>query len=1011
MSTHSSFTTTFIKRPVLSTVISLFIVMFGIISYTKLAVREFPKIHATAVNIRTTFPGADAKLMESFVTNPLEKSIATVEGLDTLSSSSSQNSCTIQANFQLGYDLNVALNDINGRISSVRWRLPKDINDPVIEKNDPNARPTMYIGFFSDHIKPSTITEYLMDAVQPRLETLPGVGEAKLFGEREYAMRIWLNPKKLAAYQITLSDVRHALERNNVRIPAGTLNSKSSQFNVSFKGDLETEKQFNDLIISTRNNKLIRIKDIGYAKLGVKDDDFSVNIEGKKGIVIGIIPKINANPLSVAQYVRSVLKKIKLALPQGLSSYTLWDSSIFIEKSIEEVKKTLFETAFFVIVVMFLFLGSFRVLLVPAIVIPISLIGAFGLMWLMGFTINTLTLLAMVLAIGMVVDDAIVVVENIYRHLEKGESIMDAAIIGVREIRMAVISMTLTLAAVYAPIGFTTGLSGILFKEFAFSLAGAVILSGIVALTLSPMMCTRVMSAETLQKPLPQRIHGFFSKLSHAYKTLLTFILRRLRWGVVAVGLLSLAITYALFMMIPKELGPAEDIGLVLSVIQGPASANIQFTEKNTQKLAEIFNQVPEKLVYGIINGYPSGPNSAMAFLALKPWKKRKRSINQVIYSMMGPMLSLPGVLAFPINPYSLPGQVGTFPIEIILKSPGSHQQLHQVLQKFLAAMHKIPFLTNIDTSLKLDKPEFDVNIHRNLAGMLGISMGDVGDALSLALGEPLFNRFVINDRSYYVIPQLDVPYQKTPDSIKHLYLRSQSGQLVPLSSFTTIKEVTRARSLSHFQQMNSATVTASTFPPGLPISLALKEIDKAAQKVLPKDVSYDFGGKTREFVKNRGTMLSLFLYAMLFIYLTLSAQFESFRDPLIVITTVPLSTLGALIALYLTGGTINVYTNIGLVTLIGLISKHGILMVEFANQLREKGLPKLDAIVQSATTRLRPILMTTLAMILGAFPLALAAGAGAVSRQQIGWAIVGGMSIGTLFSLFVIPAFYLTLS
>lgn len=1000
-----SFTDLFIKKPVFATVLSLVILLFGIVSYFKLPLRQFPEIDATTVNITTTFPGASPELMESQVTTPLENAIAGVEGLDYIKSSSTQGSSNITANFKLGYNINAAVADVMSAVNSVRWQLPQAVNDPVISKQDPNSMPILFVAFTNPNMKPVEINDYLTRVVQPTLSTLPGVGEAKVFGELTYAMRLCLNPYEMTAKGITLDDVMHSMQQNNLQAPTGQIQNKWQQYNTTIASDLTTTDQFNNLVIKQQNGSLLRLSSIGHAELSTPEQTKMGIMDGKPTNVMGIIPRTDANPLDVAALVKKQLQEMQTQFPHGMEYHVVWDNSKFISASISEVEHTIFEAVICVILVIFLFLGSFRTVMIPLVTIPLSLIGVCGLMYLMNYSLNTITFLAFVLAIGMVVDDAIVVSENIHRHIESGKKRFDAALIGAWEIRFAIIAMTLTLAAVYLPIIFTEGLTGALFKEFAFTLAATVIISGFIALTLSPMMCSKVLPEQGKEGKLEHKISAVTNKLAGYYDRVLHRVLK-IRPVVLGIVVVILASCYFMYVSTPEELAPAEDMGAILTIMTAPSAANLDYTKKYALEVNDIFKTVPSGVYRMMILGIPNGVNSAIAFLTLKPWAERSQSVEQIIASLFPKLSKITGLQAFPVNPFKLPGSEGLQAISFVIKTTGSYNQLDDVVKKIQEAAEKNPALVNVNNDLKIDQPQYSITINRNLAGQLGVSMQSIGNTVNMALGQPQFNRFTMNGRSYYVIPQIEKQYRATPDDLYNLNVRTVTGQLVPLSSFVKISQAIVPQSLNHFQQMRAATISANAAP-GHTMGQALAALEQLAKQYMTPNMQYDFSGQSRQFIEASGTMLMTFVFAILFIFLVLSAQFESFRDPLIVMFTVPLSTAGALLLLKLSGGTINIYTQIGLVTLVGLISKHGILMVEFANKLQEEGEGIKQAIINAARIRLRPILMTTAAMVLGALPLALASGAGAQSRHQIGVVIIGGMFFGTIFTLFVVPTMY----
>lgn len=1008
------FTDVFIKKPVFSSVLSLILLLIGIKSYHSLQVRQYPKIASSVVTISTAYYGAAANIMESFVTTPLENSLSGIDGVDFITSSSTTGSSDISVFFNLGYDINQAITNVSNAVSSKRYLLPKEIQDPIISKDDPNSQPILFIPFMSTVLLPEQMTDYLVRSVQPQISTLPGISRSMIYGQRQYAMRVWLNPQEMAAYGVTGSDIANALNNNNIQTAAGKISTQWQEFSVLANTDLNTPEQFNNLVIKNVNGRFVRLKDIGYAQLGPADDSVSVSINGKSAMVLAVIPQSSANPIEISKEIRNIFPSIQQFLPKGMYGEIMYDASKFISTSIKEVYRTIFEATVFVIIVIFMFLGSIRNALIPIITIPLSIVGVCGLMLAMGYSINTLTLLAWVLAIGLVVDDAIVVLENIHRHIENGLTPFNAAITGAREIGFAIIAMTLTLAAVYTPIGFVTGLTGALFREFAFTLAGAVIISGFVALTLSPMMCSKLLKHSNTKKAgLPEKIDKVFNILMNKYKNLLRKALDRKQWVIVFAAIIYLG-CYGLYSTLSNELAPKEDEGYFMSIVSGPSNANLDYTISQTKQLEKIFQQVPEQIGFGFINGFGGtlAPNSAFAFLILKNWEDRHRSVDQIIFSLFPQFMGLPGVRAFPFNPSQLPGSSGNTPVEFVLKTTGSFAELNNAVQNLIQIAQKNnPRLLNIDSDLKMDQAQVNVDFNRNKAADLGIPMSDINTTLNMALAQPVVSRFNINGRSYDVIPRLLSQYRTQPSQLMELNVRTSNGNLVPLSTFSTVETITQSPSLNHFQQLRAAKITASLVP-GYTLGDALSYFEKIAKENLPNNIQYDFSGQSRQFIQASGAMEQTFVFAVLFIFLVLAAQFESFRDPLIVIVSVPLSTAGALLTLhFVPGGTLNIYTQIGLVTLVGLISKHGILIVEFANQLQSQGKDKFTAIIESACIRLRPVLMTTCAMVLGALPLALSKGAGAISRSQLGWVIVGGMAFGTLFTLFVVPAVYLYLT
>jgi multidrug efflux pump len=1038
-----SFTDIFIERPVFSWVLSLMLLLFGLMSYNQLTVRQFPQISTTTISVMTSYPGASAELMEGFVTSPLESAIAGVNGIDYMTSSNSKGVSSIIINFKLGTDINIAASEVGDRVNSVRYRLPKEVFDPIIEKQNPNTTPTMYISFASNQLSAEKITDYLKRVVKPRLEGLSGVGEAKIMGPRDYAMRIWLNPELMASHNITPTDVVMALRGNNLQAPSGRINSEYQEYDVTASTDLTTAHQFNRMIVGNDLGHLTRIEDIGKAELGTYNPRASVVMNGMNSVVIGIITRGDANPLEVAAQVKKSLPRMAQSMPGDMKPEIIWDSSKFIAASIWEVKKTIVEATLFVVIVMFLFMGSVRTLTIPLVTIPLSLIGIFSLMLLMGYSLNTITFLAMVLAIGLVVDDAIVVAENIHRHVENGKSPLEAALVGTREIKFAIIAMTITLAAVFAPIGFRGGLTGSLFKEFAFTLAGTVIVSGFIALTLSPMMCSKIMTQKSLEGNFAKRVNSYFNRLEHRYRARLSKVINHRRIFLIAVLPITLTITLLLGAQLfsTQILAPQEDVGAILTIVQGPTGATLPFMEKQTQELAKILNKVPEREALGIINGF-MGVNSAISFLILKPWNERHRGMGEIIGSIFPQLWGLTGVNAFPINPYSLPGSKGLQPVGFVIQTTGDYDHLYKVSEKFIEAAKSNPALINVSSDLKIDKPEIQINVDRDLAGNLGIPMQQFSDAINFAFNESAISQFSMNGLSYDVVTQVSPQFRQNPQNVFGLHVRTATQNLVPLANLVHITERTTPQSLNHFQQMRSATISAS-LAPGYTQSQAISFLEEQSAKLLAENMRCDFSAESRQFLNESHGFIVILGFAIIFIMLILSAQFESFIDPLIVMAAVPLSIMGAFILLIPFGGevsfigkcfmafgaiktagvspglgvfkqfsgTLNIYTWIGILTLVGLVSKHGILIVEFANQLRAQGKSIRESVIEAAGIRLRPILMTTAAIVLGATPLVFAGGAGAISRKEIGLVIIGGMLFGTLMSLFVVPIFYTLLA
>lgn len=998
-----------IRRPVFATVLSLVIVLVGVISYQRLPVREYPKIEEPIVTVTTRYTGASAEIVESQVTRPLEESLAGIEGIDVMSSISRAERSQISIKFKLARDPDDAAADVRDRVGRTRGALPDEIDEPIIAKVEADAQAIIFIAFSSDRHSPLEVSDYADRYVKDQLQTLPGVADVTIFGERKLAMRIWLDYQRLAAYALTAEDVEDALRRQNLEVPAGRIESSQREFTVLSETDLRTPEQFDRLVLKYADGYLVRLGDVARTEIAAVDERRIARFNGRSAVALGVVKQSTANPLDVSKAVRDILPQIRAGVPDGIEVNIGYDSSIFIEESIEAVFTTIGEAVLLVVMVIFLFLRSLRATLVPLVTIPVSLIGAAALIYAFGFSINTLTLLAMVLAIGLVVDDAIVMLENIYRHVEGGMQPLRAALKGSREIGFAIVAMTITLAAVYTPIAFLTGRTGRLFVEFALALAGAVLVSGFVALTLSPMMASKLLKRHERHGRLYMASERGFQAMTRGYRRALTASLGA-RWLVVLVGLTVAASSWVLFGQIKSELAPVEDRGTIVGVMVGPEGATIDYTDSYARRLEKIYAEVPEAARYFVVSGFPTVANG-ISYVGLDPWDERKRSQQEIVKDLAPKMaLAAPGVMAFPNNPASLGQSPRAKPVEFVLLTSAPYSELQGMIDALLAEAQKNPNLLNVDSDLRLDKPELKVAVNRDKIADVGVDVATVGRTLETMLGGRQVTRFKQNGRQYDVIVQVTDQDRRTPDDLSQIYVRGRDGTMIQLSNLVTVQETVAPRELNHFKQLRSATLSTS-LAPGYTVGEALNFLDEAAARVLPSATQVDYSGISREFRESSTGLYVTFLLALAFIYLVLAAQFESFIDPFVIMLTVPLSMTGALLALKLSGGTLNVYSQIGLVTLVGLITKHGILLVEFANQLRAQGRDMQDAVVEAATLRLRPILMTTGAMVLGAVPLALAHGAGAESRQQIGWVIVGGLLLGTLLTLFVVPTAYTLLA
>ena len=1002
------FTDLFIKRPVLATVVSLLIFLVGLESIFHLSLRQYPKTENTVIAVNTAYPGANAQLMEGFITTPIEKSIASAEGVDYITSTSTQGSSSVKAHIRLNFDPNDAFTNVMSQVQSVRNQLPENSENPVINKNTGSQIDLMYLSFDSDAMTPEQTTDYLKRVVQPKLQTLPGIAEAEVLGSRQFAMRIWLKPKKLAAHQLTPSEVTKALKDNNIQSAAGKTKGVYTAYPINPQTGLKTAQQFGQLVVKNDGNSIVHLSDIADVDLGSRSYNANLSFNGERASFIAIKQTPSANPLSVANKVRTALPKVEKKFPKGLSAHIVYDGSRYIQSSIDEVIHTIVEAAFIVVVVIFLFLGSLRAVSVPVVTIPLSLVGVASFMLALGYSINLLTLLAMVLAIGLVVDDAIVVVENLHRHIEAGLPSKDAAIKGAREIAGPVIAMTTTLAAVFAPIGFMGGLTGALFTQFAFTLAGTVIISGVIALTLSPMMCSKVLRKDT-GGSFAEKTNQVFDTIKNVYGRILRNALQyRPAIYIFALGvLISCPLMYA---MTPQKLAPQEDQGSLFVSGTGPKNANIDYMNKFSKQLSDILSNMDSVDAQFIVTGM-GGVNNLFAGAMLTPWDQRPNA-NSVINPKLSKKVSkISGLKAASMSPPPLPGSGGGLPIQFVLTSTGSYTTLAKLSKQIQNKAQDTGQFIFLSRSLKFNNQQVQLHIDRDKVAAAGLNVSNISQLLSGATSGGYINWFSREGRNYRVIPQVQRASRLNPQQLRQIYINTPSNQMVPISTFTNLKYDIQPNKLEHFQQLNSVTIQGLPSP-YVSQGQALTTLQNIADQILPRDVSYNYKGQSRQYMQEGGGLMLTFFFAILIIYLVLSAQFESFRDPLIILVSVPMSIAGALIPLNLGFATVNIYTQIGLVTLIGLISKHGILMVEFGNNLQfEKGLDKFEAICQAAQIRLRAILMTTFAMVFGVIPLILATGAGAVSRFDLGLVIACGMSIGTLFTLFVVPAIYMLIA
>ena len=1002
------FTDLFIRRPVLAMVVSLLILLLGLQGYHQLPMREYPQMETALITVTTLYPGANAETIQSLVTQPLQKNLASAEGIDYMKATSRQNISVISIYGRSGADSDRLFTELLAKVNEVRSKLPREAEDPVLSKVAAETTALMYLSFSSNTMNSAQVTDYLQRVVQPRLATLPGMAGADIIGNRTLAMRLWLDPIKLAGFSLSASDVSQAVSRYNVQSTAGEVTGDYVVTSVHANTQLRTVEDFKAITLRNEQDSQVRLGDVARVEMGSENYDSFSSFNGVPATYISIKPAPDANPLELARQVRELMLDLQSRLPPNLNADIAFDSTQFILASLDGVLITLLEAVLIVVVVVFLFLGSLRAVFIPIITIPLSLIGVMFFMHLMGYSINVLTLLAMVLAIGLVVDDAIVVLENIHRHIEKGLPPFEAAIAGAREVCAPVVAMTITLAAVYAPIGFLQGLTGSLFREFALTQAGAVVISGIVALTLSPMMC-----ALMLRSTHPSR--GFALVLDRSFERLMQRYLRALkkvlsaRPVVMVFALIVLLLIPAMLKFTTSELAPDEDKGVVFMLSHAPQAANLAYLNAYTKDFIPLFKTLAQYQSSFQINGLNGAQYGIGGFL-LKPWEDRDRTQMQVLTQLREKLNSIPGLQVLAFNLPALPGTGEGLPFGFVISTPDDHQSLLELAERVKQRAIDSGKFAYLDSDLAFDRPEVVIDIDRNKAAQMGVSMQDLGLTLSTLLAETEINHFSIDGRHYKVIAQVEQAFRSTPDWLNHYYLKNAKGQLLPLSTLITVsEEQARPRQLNQFQQMNSVVIS------GFPIvgmGDAIDTLRAIVQEEAPPGITFDYSNATRQFVQEGGALWSTFGLALAIIGLVLAAQFESFRDPLVILISVPLSICGALIALFLGWSSLNIYTQIGLVTLIGLISKHGILIVEFANQLRrEHGLTAREAVERAAATRLRPILMTTVATVLGVVPLILASGAGAVSRFDIGLVIATGMSVGTLFTLFVLPCFYTLLA
>lgn len=996
-----------IQRPVFATVINLLIMLAGIMTFKMLTVREFPNVAVPVVNVETYYEGANASIVESQITQKLEESLSGIEGVDFMSSNTVDEKSQITIRFKPSRDIDDASNDVRDRVSRAKKTLPRDADDSVISKVEADADPIIWLALSSSKHNLMEISDYADRFVKDKIEVISGVARVYVVGERRYSMRVWLDNKRMSAFGVTVQDIADALQKQNVEIPSGRIESKDREFTVLAKTELVKPAEFKQIIVKESKSYLVKLGEVAKVEVGPRDDRFLARYNGNSTLGLGVIKQSTANPLDIANDLNTVIKQITKTLPAGMKIQIAYDSTENIRESIKAVSHTLLEAVGLVILVIFLFLRSVRATIIPIVTIPLALIGTFTIMYINHFSINTLTLLAMVLAIGLVVDDAIVVLENIYRHIEKGEKPVQAAINGMREISSAVVAMTITLAAVFLPLSFTEGRIGKLFTEFAVVLAGSVLISGFTALTLSPMMCGRILKHDTAQHgKFYNAIESVLNAISSGYTRILNIALNHAKLILVGI-LVVLGLNVWLFTHLPSELAPKEDRGFAIAIGIAPEGSTKEYTDKYAWNIKPIVEKTPEINRYFYIVGYPNVTRS-IAFLGLKNWDERKRSQDEIVQQLSGQLFGIPGILSFAVSPPSTLEEGGFGgPVSFVVQLSGSHEDLINLSNKFMTKVRANPKLVNVDSTLKIKNPQILIKVNRDKAAVSGISVDTIGRTLNILLGGQQITYFQQNGKQYDVVLRSIDSQRKNPSDVLNIRIRAKNGEMVPLSNFVEMTEGVTPASLNHFNKLRSFTLSAS-LAPGYSLGEALKFLEQSLDDVNTDGVAtYDFDGASRNFMQSSGTLSFVFFIALVVIYLVLAAQFESVIDPFVILLTVPLGVLGALSLMKLFGASLNVFSQIGLVTLIGLITKHGVLIVQFANQLYYTNNNALESVKQAALVRLRPILMTTGATALGALPLALAVGAGAEARQQIGLVIVGGMVFGTILTLFVVPVVY----
>lgn len=998
-----TFTDIFINRPVLALVLSAIMLLTGLQAASQLTVREYPEVEKSVIFVTASFPGASAETVQGFVTDPLQRRIAAAKGVEYVTSESNPGRAEINVWVRLGENSTEVMSEVITKINEARFELPREVEDPVVT-NRTGGDAMMYLAFLSDQMSVQQIVDYVARSVQPVLSTVDGVGEARILGSGGFAMRVWLNPARMAAFNVTAIDVSNAIRRDNYISAAGTTRGELVRASVDADTDVQNPETFADIVVRQDGEQRVRLGDVAEIELASETFESAVYSSGKETMFVAITEAPGANPLDVARNVKAKVAELDDQLPADLTIFMDSDASVYIGQALSEVTRTLVEASIIVVLVILLFLGSLRVVVIPIVAIPLSLTTVLFLVWLMGFSINLLTLLAMVIAIGLVVDDAIVVVENVHRHIEDGKTPLAAALVGARQVALPVIAMTLTLVAVYLPIGFLGGLTGILFSEFALTLAGAVVISGVIALVLSPMMCAYLLKDHSHQGRVADWLDARFDKLHDRYKDALAHCLNN-RGAVMLFAVLIFLSLPVFYLLSQKELAPEEDSGSVFAVATPPDYSSLEYTTYFLDQMVEAWRTVPEVTHSWQVNN----PNSVFGGIELKPWDERERSTEEVRQEVQSKFAKISGLEIFTFASGGLPGASSGLPLQFVISANVGYAELDRVAEEVLLKARQSGLFAFVSKDLRFSRPEVGVGIDRELAARLGISMQDIGQTLQIMLGEAETNRFSVEGRSYKVIPQAGRGFRLTKEWLERYYLRTAEGSLVPMSTVITLRQSVEPSTLRQFQQLNAVTVQGMVLPPNT-LGDGLAFLEQALNEVAPTGYRVGYQGESRRFIQESQGFLLLFATSLIFIYLVLSAQFNSFRDPFIVLISVPLSIFGAIVPLALGWATLNIYTQVGLLTLIGLISKHGILIVDFANRLQAEGADPYSAVLEAAGLRLRPILMTTFATVLGVVPLLMAFGAGANSRFAIGLMIAAGMLVGTLFTLYVLPTFYLVL-